>query len=141
MTPTEAVTLTRLVKAICPQQQFDEYTADAWADLLDDLRLEDCKLAVRQLGQTQAFVAPSEIRSTVRKIRADRIDRTPMPDPDPDMTPVETIQWLRETRKAIADGTYTPPPELERKPRDMRFVGDIAERKAIEAAVEDEDAA
>ncbi len=136
MKPTETVRLTRLVKAVCPQQQFDEYTADAWADLLGDLRLEDCMIAVRQLGQQQAFIAPSEIRSTVRKIRAERIDRTPMPDPDPDMTPAETILWLRETRKAIADGTYAPPPELERRARDMRFISEIAERKAIEAADE-----
>lgn len=119
MTPTEAVKLTRLVRAICPQQQFDEYTADAWGDLLADLRLEDCTLAVRQLGQQQVFIAPAEIRAAVRKIRTERIDRTPLPDPDPDMTPVQTIAWLRQMRRAIADGTYQPPPQFERKPRDM----------------------
>lgn len=117
MTPTEAVKLTRLVKAICPQQAFDEYTADAWADLLDDLRLEDCTEAVKRLGQQQPFIAPAEIRTIVRKIRAERIERTVLPDPDPDMTPTETIQWLRDTRRAIADGTYVAPEPLELAPR------------------------
>lgn len=117
MTPTEAVKLTRLVKAICPQQQFDEYTADAWGDLLADMRLDDCTEAVKRLGQQQPFIAPAEIRAAVRKIRTDRLERTPLPAPDPDMTPVQTIQWLRNTRRAIADGTYVAPETPELAPR------------------------
>lgn len=133
MNNQETVKLTRLVKAVCPQQAMDEYTADAWCELLADLRMEDCTEAVKALGQTQPFIAPSEVRAQVRKIRAERIERTELPAPHPDLTPLETIEWLRETRKAIADGTYTPPEAGELVQRDMRFIDQIADQKAIEA--------
>lgn len=134
MNNQETVKLTRLVKAMCPQQAMDEYTADAWCELLADLRLADCTEAVKALGQAQAFIAPSEIRTQVRKNRTERLDRTPLPPPDPNLTPRQTIKWLRETRKAIADGTYTPPDRGELVQRDMSFIDEIADRKAIEAA-------
>lgn len=121
MTPTEAVKLTRLVKAICPQQAFDEYTADAWSELLADLNIADATRAVKQLGQRQVFIAPAEIRAEVRRIRSERIDKAPPITPPPELTPAETINWLRRTRRAIADGTYAPP-ELELKPRDMTAI-------------------
>ena len=46
MTPHETLLLTRYVKACCPQQAIDEYTPDAWHDLLGDLSLADCRAAV-----------------------------------------------------------------------------------------------
>lgn len=122
MTPTEATNLTRVVRSICPQQAFDEYSADAWYELLSDLRAEDCTNAVRNLGQRQVFIAPAEIRSEVRRIRSERLASTPDPIPPADMTPAETIEWLRDTRRAIADGTYTPPDQGELKQRDMRQI-------------------
>jgi hypothetical protein len=109
MTPTETVALLRLVRAVCPAQKLDEYTPDAWHELLGDLRLEDCNQALKALGQRQVFIAPAEIRQEVRRIRKDRLDRNPLPVPPSDMTPLETLAWQRETNKAIADGTYVPP--------------------------------
>lgn len=117
MNNQETVKLTRLVKAMCPQQAMDEYTADTWCELLADLRLTDCTEAVKRLGQEQPFIAPSEIRAAVRKIRTDRLDRIALPDPNPDMTPVQTIEWLRNTRRAIADGTYVAPEPPQLAPR------------------------
>ena len=110
MTRTETVALLRIVRAVCPAQKFDEYTPDAWHELLDDLRLEDCRLAVKALGQRQVFIAPAEIRAEVRRIRRERLDRTPLPVPPPDLTPQQTLAWQRDTNRAIADGTYQPPP-------------------------------
>ena len=39
MTPTEAMMLTEYVRSCCPQQRMNEYTPDAWLDLLGDLSL------------------------------------------------------------------------------------------------------
>lgn len=130
MTPTEAVKLTKLVKSVCPQQAMDEFTADAWAVLLADLRFEDCTLVVRRLITAgQVFIAPGEIITAVRKIRAERIETAPPLDPPPDLSPRETIEWLRETRRAIADGTHPEPVaaiEQARTKRDMRFLDHVA---------------
>lgn len=112
MTPTETVALLRIVRAVCPAQKFDEFTSDAWAELLDDLRLDDCTLAVKHLGRRQPFIAPSDIRSEVKRIRKDRLDRVPFPAPPPDLTPLETIAWQRQVTREIADGTYQHPSEL-----------------------------
>ena len=51
MTPEEVVVLARYVRALCPQQKFDEYTPDAWHDLLGDLSLADCRQAAETLAR------------------------------------------------------------------------------------------
>src|SRR5690349_11552302 len=72
MTAAEAVMLCRFAKACCPQQAIDEYTPDAWHELLSDLRFEDCKAAVVDVVKEQPFVSPAEIRSRIAKVRANR---------------------------------------------------------------------
>lgn len=109
MNRSESVALLRIVRAVCPQQKLDEFTPDAWSELLGDLRLEDCRLAVKALGQRQVFIAPAEIRTEVKRLRRDRLDRQPFPIPPPDLTPVETLAWQRDVTRAIADGTYRAP--------------------------------
>ncbi len=117
MTPTEAIKLCRLVKACCPQQQVDEYTPDAWGELLGDLRLVDCVDAVKALAQRQPFIAPCEIRTEVRRIRNDRLDRAGVLMPPPDLPGEDYNRWLYETRRSIADGEPAPTYELpERRP-------------------------
>ena len=71
MTPTETVMLTRYVAACCPQQAMDEYTPDAWHDLLGDLDLATAKAAVAAVARRQPFVAPAEIRAEIAAMRAD----------------------------------------------------------------------
>ena len=73
MTRPEAVTLCRLAKASCPQQAFDEYTPDAWFELLRDLRFEDCKDALFAVVRESPFVAPAEIRAHIKRVRSDRL--------------------------------------------------------------------
>lgn len=62
--------LTRYVRACCPQQAMDEFTADAWHDLLGDISLDDARAAVVVVARRQPFVAASEIRTEVRRARA-----------------------------------------------------------------------
>lgn len=106
MTPSETVMLVRYVKACCPAAQIDEYTPDAWHDLLGDLDLADCRAAVVAVAQRQPFVAPSEIRAEVRRIRSDRLARTPLPAPPADATdkPGRYQQIVRANVERIADG-------------------------------------
>lgn len=108
MTPKEALALTRMVAAICPQQKFDEYTPDAWGDLLSDIRSTDAIEAVMNLGRRQPFIAPCEIRDEVKRIRDKRLAENPMPDPPARLGDVsrhrEYIDWLKDTQGRIADG-------------------------------------
>ena len=105
MTEEEALVLTRYVKACCPQQAMDKYTPDAWFDLLADLDFGDCQEAVKAVAKRQPFVAPAEIRAEVRKIREDRLARTPLPAPPADATETGRYQEIiRANVERIADG-------------------------------------
>jgi hypothetical protein len=114
MTPAESLILTRFVRAACPQQKFDEYTPDAWHELLRDLSLENCRAAVTALGKRQTFISPAEIRGEVNRIRADRIRRFGNSEPDYDGADViGGLEAIRAQRRAIADGEITEPPKPE----------------------------
>lgn len=106
MTPSETVLLARYVKACCPQQAIDEYTPDAWHDLLGDLTLTDCRAAVAAVAKRQPFVAPAEIRGEVKRIREDRLARTPLPAPPAELAddPERYKRALAVNLGRIADG-------------------------------------
>jgi hypothetical protein len=106
MTPTETVLLARYVKECCPQQTMGEYTPDAWHDLLGDLSLPDCREAVAAVARRQPFVAASEIRAEVKRIRDARLARTPLPAPAPEMAdqPGRYQEIIRANVERIADG-------------------------------------
>ena len=110
MSHAEAVLLCRYAKAACPQQAFDEFTPDAWSDLLADLRFSDCKDALKAIVQRQPFVAPAEIRDEVKRVRNQRIGLYgPIPEPthldrDSDTFDRDYIDYMRATMRAIADG-------------------------------------
>lgn len=105
MTPSETVVLTRYVAACCPQQAIDDYTPDAWHDLLSDLSAADCRAAVTAVAKRQPFVAPAEIRAEVRRIRRDRLEREiPAPPPELADEPGKYQQVLQASIKRIADG-------------------------------------
>ena len=153
MTPTETVLLTEYVRACCPQQAIGEYTPDAWHDLLDDLSLADCREAVRNVARRQPFVAPAEIRAEVRKIREDRLARTPLPAPPAALAddPERYREALAANVARVADGmtvrralagplpgdppaewrkakeAITPPEQVKRDPREVA-------REQVEAA-------
>ena len=110
MTPSETVMLTRYVAACCPQQQIDDYTPDAWYDLLGDLDMADCRAAVREVGKRQPFIAPAEIRAEVRRIRNDRLTRELPPAIPPELAdePGRYKAALEAGVRKIADGLAIP---------------------------------
>src|SRR5690348_3542330 len=62
MTLEEVVKLCRYVKGACPNQAFDEYTPEVWAEIIPDwLTLDDARQAVILLKRKQTYVDVSEI--------------------------------------------------------------------------------
>lgn len=135
MIPTESLALTRFVRAACPQQKLDEFTPDAWHELLADLAFTDCKAAVVELAKRQPFVSPAEIRAEVRRARNERI-RADMTDPEYDRDDVAAgLAAIRSRRRALGDGTAAPatalPPGDRR--RVERFIEQAAKRTELPA--------
>lgn len=112
MNKAEALTLCRFTKACCPQQTFDDYSPDAWFELLGDLRFADCKLAVIEVAKTQPFVAPAEVRAMVRRIRNDRVRAFGPYNVPSGLEAGEYHALIVETTRRIADGDLTDPSEL-----------------------------
>lgn len=126
MTNAEAVILCRFAKACCPQQQFDSYTPDAWFELLNDLRFEDCKEAVVRIVKRQPFVAPAEIRDEIRLVRIDRFEQfgreygyLEPPAHLADDIPGE-LAWRRAVERKIFDGEITHPDQIDNSRGDLR---------------------
>lgn len=109
MTGPEMTMLVRYVRAMFPAQKFDEYTADAWTDVIGDLRLVDCKLAVVEIAGKQQWVAVFDIKGWVRAIRNNRIMHGPEYEPSSGLSELE---W----RRRLADGEHVPAP-VGLKPR------------------------
>jgi hypothetical protein len=100
----DAVKLCRYVKACCPQQAIDELTPLAWADHLEHVSYDDAKAAAKEITAKQPFVTIAEVLTIVKRIRASRIEDHPPLTPPPDLDPIETLAWLKDARRRIADG-------------------------------------
>lgn len=118
MTPAESLALTRFVRAACPQQKFDEYTPDAWHELLGDLAAPDCRDAAKNLGRRQTFISPAEIRTEVRRIRADRIRAVPATALEPVDVDPDDVHAYKAAHRAIirSVGDGNPPPATPQLP-------------------------
>ena len=117
MSPDETVMLARYVRALCPQQKFDEYTPDAWHDVLGDYRLDIARAAAAAVAKKQPFVSPAEIIAEIKRQRGDRASAfqgpglpAEVPDADPDDVPAY-LAALRSQRVRAAEGF-----ELKRRP-------------------------
>jgi hypothetical protein len=113
MNSQQAAVLCRYVRALCPQQKFDEYTPDAWHDVLRDYLLEEARTAAATIASRQPFVSPGEIATEIRRMHADRLGRHTDPTPTADPDDVAAYQAeLAATRQAVATG-QTPPSQAE----------------------------
>jgi hypothetical protein len=109
MNGQQAAVLCRYVRALCPQQKFDEYTPDAWHDVLANYLLEEARTAAATLAAKQAFIAPGEIATEIKRMRADRMARhtDPTPTADPDDVHAYRAE-LAANRIAVATGQEEP---------------------------------
>ena len=112
MNREDAIRLCRYVAAACPQQKFDDYTPNVWADILEDvdLTLDEGRRAVVAIKHRQPFVDPSEIIAEAHSTRARRIEDEKIPPPPPELVDDSPAyrRWLADTKKAIANGNGTP---------------------------------
>ena len=72
MNRADAIKLCRYVHAACPGQRLDEYTPQAWADILDGLNFsfDEARQAVISVKRRQPFVDCSEIIAECKRLRA-----------------------------------------------------------------------
>lgn len=122
MNREETTALCRYVKACCPQQQIDEYTPDAWHDLIGKLDFADCREAVVRVATRQPFVAPAEIRAEVQRIRSDRLHDFQYVPVDGDDDWEIYLAALRAQRTAVADGRREAAPPAIKAPADPEAV-------------------
>ncbi|MDG4857343.1 hypothetical protein P8605_04090 [Streptomyces sp. T-3] len=120
MTPDETVMLAAYVHAQCPQQKFDEYTPDAWHDVLQRYSLAEARAAVvARVEAGHAFVAVGEIVTEIRRARSNRAKNfqgpglaAQIPDADPDDVPAY-LAALREQRFRAASPISGDPGEVQ----------------------------
>jgi hypothetical protein len=63
MTPSQVVALVGIVSQVWPSMKINEYTADAWRPLLEDLAYPDASAAVAALARTRSgYIDPAAIR-------------------------------------------------------------------------------
>ena len=141
MNHTEAVQLCRVVKALCPSQAMDTHTPEAWALVLSQVTYADAKQAVAELAALPLepgrarYIEPGHIIAGIRRIRQQRIEQTPMPEPPSGLDAAGYLGWLRATRAAVADGTpqqdttaLPARPELVAQIRAIATAHDTSER-------------
>ncbi|MER5350637.1 hypothetical protein ABT093_09930 [Kitasatospora sp. NPDC002551] len=116
MNEAEAVALARYVHAVCPQQKFDEYTPDAWSEVLAGYEFADCKQAVIEIARRQPWIAPAEIIDEVKRLRAGRLDYFQY-EPDPDETSAQFTRNLKAQIAQVMDGHRPPALEYAGTPR------------------------
>jgi hypothetical protein len=113
MNPTECVMLTGYLRAHFPSQPVDEYTTEALSELLAPYAAIDCRRAVLNVAERgERWCSPTDIKAEVKRIRARRIESTPIPEPPPELTVREYPAWIAAERKRIADGGDVEPPAL-----------------------------
>nr|WSZ97252.1 hypothetical protein OH820_17750 [Streptomyces sp. NBC_00857] len=120
MSPEETVMLAAYVHAQCPQQKFDEYTPDAWHDVLYPYALAEARAAVvARVSGGAAFVAVGEIITEIRRARRDRAKHfqgpglaAQVPDADPDDVPAY-LAALRAQRYRAAVPVDGDPGEVQ----------------------------
>lgn len=122
MTREDAVNIVRLVKAMCPSQMIDQFTADAWAPILASSQYADAQQAIYDIASRplepgrSRYIEVGHILDGIARIRAKRLDAA-TPTPPSDLDAASYLAWLRTTTKDIADGRYRPGPAIDSKPR------------------------
>lgn len=98
----------------------DADAAKAWSVTLDGYRFTDVRdVIVAHYRDTDTWLMPSHIIAAVKRLRAKRLHDAGDPTPPPDLTPLETIAWLRDWRSKVGDGDTPESAYGELTPRHM----------------------
>ncbi len=124
MTPAEAQILLSMCATV-DNRKPDADAAKAWAAMLGDLPIEDCRLAVIEHYRSSTdWLMPAQVRTIARRIRSKRIAEHPAVLPPADMAddPGREIEWRRELNRRIGSGETFDPNHFrgQLKQRDMR---------------------
>jgi hypothetical protein len=104
MTPAEAAALLT-VAAAYDNRKPDADAAQAWALALDGLRFHDCRAVIVEHYRTSTdWIMPKHVIDAVKRLRDKRIALAGDLTPPADLTPVQTIAWLKDARRRIGDG-------------------------------------
>lgn len=104
MNKQEAAALLSIAAAF-DNRKPDVDAATAWSAALDGLRFEDCRDAVvAHYRASSEWLMPQRVIAEVKRIRSKRIAEAGDLTPPPDLTPLETIAWLKSARRRIGDG-------------------------------------
>lgn len=101
MNATETAKICDAISRIKPAQRFDDETPAFWALILANVRYEDARQAVLDLGGKPRYIEPSDILTEVSRIKDDRLDRTEIPTPNAD--PDDVHAYLAEQRALLAE--------------------------------------
>lgn len=135
MNRTDVAKLVAYVTQLAPAQQFDEYTAIAWFDVLGDLpaTLDQAKEATARVARKQQWVFPSAIRGELLAIMPPRQHSGPAAILAAPPSPIEDRIERGRRGAAAAKAAIRPFPGATRED-----APDIPEnlRRAREAAID-----
>lgn len=110
------MTIEEAIDVLTAAAAFDRRTvgkadAAAWHAALGDLPFEDAQSAVvAHYRDSREWIMPSDIRRRVKALRADRLARTPLPAPPPELAdkPAAYRAELGRRIQRLADGFEVP---------------------------------
>lgn len=108
MSQEEWTIVFRYVKAMFPQQRFDEFTPDAWYDVLGEYDPYAIKAAIAAHAAKKPFISPAEIIAAVSDASAERMDEFVYEPADPDETPAQYLANRRRQIQAVRLGQRPP---------------------------------
>src|SRR5690349_10856427 len=104
MNTQEAAALLAIAAAF-DNRKPDPDAAKAWSVALDGFRFEDCRdVIVAHYRATTEWLMPHHVIAGVRKIRDTRLRQAGDLTPPPGLDPIETVAWLAEAERRVADG-------------------------------------
>jgi hypothetical protein len=94
MKPTDVVVIVAFVAQMQPAQKFNDFTPDAWSEVLADVPadLDMARAAVVRLAKRQMWFTPGEVRTEI--LRALRPSELAAPAPE------RAIEWRAESANA-----------------------------------------
>lgn len=104
---------------------------DAWEIAIGDLDAADAKVAVAlHYREHREWIMPSDVRAGVRKMRSERIAKSMIPAPPPDLTD-DPRAYQRALQAGIAQAAEGRAPLVTDQPKPLAITGPAAERPEL----------